>query len=159
MAHARTFHYSSSLRTFQPQPHFNEPDRHRRMDSLHRSRVQHVGRHRRALQHLHRAFSFSCFLSLFFAACLSTPLLYHQTEEDFAEIAAAGLNWIRLPIPYWIIEVYPGEPFLANVGWTYFLKALTWARKYGLRVNLDYHATPGSVNGAFDFELRVPFLC
>lgn len=34
-----------------------------------------------------------------------------------------------------------------NVGWTYFLKALTWARKYGLRVNVDLHAVPGSQNG------------
>ncbi|KAL8279683.1 hypothetical protein RQP46_007996 [Phenoliferia psychrophenolica] len=69
------------------------------------------------------------------------------TEKDFAEIAAAGLNWVRIPIPYWIIEVYPGEPFLANVGWTYFLKAIEWARKYGLRINLDLHAVPGSQNG------------
>lgn len=70
-----------------------------------------------------------------------------KTERDFAQIAGAGLNWIRLPIPYWLIEVYPGEPFLANVGWAYFLKALSWARKYGLRVNLDLHAVPGSQNG------------
>ncbi|KAM0787105.1 hypothetical protein ACM66B_006360 [Microbotryomycetes sp. NB124-2] len=69
------------------------------------------------------------------------------TEKDFAQIAGAGLNWVRIPIPWWIIEVYDGEPFLANVGWSYFLKALTWARKYGLRVNLDLHAVPGSQNG------------
>ncbi|PVF95081.1 glycoside hydrolase [Serendipita vermifera] len=68
-------------------------------------------------------------------------------EEDFAMIAAAGLNWVRLPIPFWIIETYPGEPFLARTGWTYFLKAIEWARKYGLRINLDLHAVPGSQNG------------
>jgi glucan 1,3-beta-glucosidase len=62
-------------------------------------------------------------------------------------IAAAGLNWVRLPIPYWVIETYPGEPFLARTGWTYFLKAVEWARKYGLRINLDLHAVPGSQNG------------
>lgn len=70
-----------------------------------------------------------------------------QTEQDFAEIAGAGLNWVRIPLPYWAIEVYPGEPFLANVAWQYFLKAITWARKYGLRINLDLHAVPGSQNG------------
>lgn len=69
-----------------------------------------------------------------------------QTEEDFAAIAAAGLNWIRIPIPYWAIEVWPGEPFLPKVCWTYFLKAIKWARKYGLRINLDLHAVPGSQN-------------
>ncbi|KAI5479242.1 glycoside hydrolase family 61 protein [Pseudohyphozyma bogoriensis] len=82
---------------------------------------------------------------------LSTTLENHYktfiTEKDFAEIAGAGLNWIRLPVPYWMIETYEGEPFLANVGWTYFLKAVEWARKYGLRINLDLHAVPGSQNG------------
>jgi glucan 1,3-beta-glucosidase len=39
------------------------------------------------------------------------------TEQDIAEIAGAGLNWIRLPIPFWAIEVWDGEPFLAQVSW------------------------------------------
>lgn len=69
------------------------------------------------------------------------------TEEDFAQIAGAGLNWVRLAIPFWAIEVYPGEPFLEGVCWQYFLKAITWARKYGLRINLDLHTIPGSQNG------------
>jgi glucan 1,3-beta-glucosidase len=29
----------------------------------------------------------------------------------------------------------------------YFLKAIEWARKYGLRINLDFHSLPGSQNG------------
>ena len=32
-------------------------------------------------------------------------------------------------------------------GLRYFLKAIQWARKYGLRINLDLHALPGSQNG------------
>ena len=80
-------------------------------------------------------------------AAIDESLLSRQTEKDFAEIAAAGLNWVRLPVPFWIVEVYDDEPFLANVGWSYFLKAITWARKYGLRLNLDLHAVPGSQNG------------
>ncbi|KAG8861682.1 hypothetical protein FRB96_002639 [Tulasnella sp. 330] len=69
------------------------------------------------------------------------------TEQDFAQIAAAGLNWVRLPIPFWAIQKYDEEPFLEGVAWTYVLKALAWARKYGLRVNLDLHTMPGSQNG------------
>ncbi|CAE6445133.1 hypothetical protein ACGC1H_004946 [Rhizoctonia solani] len=69
------------------------------------------------------------------------------TEEDFAQIAGAGLNWVRIAIPYWAIEVAPGEPFLAGVAWKYFLKSIEWARKYGLRINLDLHTAPGSQNG------------
>ncbi|KAM6500636.1 exo-beta-1,3-glucanase [Amanita muscaria] len=69
------------------------------------------------------------------------------TEQDFAQIAGAGLNYVRISLPYWAIEVRDGEPFYPKVAWTYFLKAIKWARKYGLRINLDLHAVPGSQNG------------
>jgi glucan 1,3-beta-glucosidase len=69
------------------------------------------------------------------------------TEQDFMEIAAAGLNWVRIPIGYWAIETTGDEAFLPKVSWTYFLKAIEWARKYGIRINLDLHALPGSQNG------------
>ncbi|KAI0653825.1 glycoside hydrolase [Cubamyces menziesii] len=80
------------------------------------------------------------------------------TEEDIAQIAGAGLNWIRLPIPFWAINKWDDvgvdstgatvvEPFLAKTCWTYILRVLGWARKYGLRVNLDLHTMPGSQNG------------
>jgi aryl-phospho-beta-D-glucosidase BglC (GH1 family) len=62
------------------------------------------------------------------------------TEKDFMEVAAAGLNYVRIPIGYWALEVEEGEPFLAKVSWTYFLKAIEWARKYGIRINLDLRA-------------------
>lgn len=50
------------------------------------------------------------------------------TEEDLAQIAGAGLNWIRVPIPFWAIETWTdvgvdgsgqtvAEPFLARVCW------------------------------------------
>ncbi|KAI0319281.1 glycoside hydrolase superfamily [Amylostereum chailletii] len=69
------------------------------------------------------------------------------TEEDIAQIAGAGLNWLRLPIPYWAIETRDGEPFLARVCWKYILQVFEWARKYGLRIYLDLHTVPGSQNG------------
>ncbi|EGG10416.1 family 5 glycoside hydrolase [Melampsora larici-populina 98AG31] len=69
------------------------------------------------------------------------------TEQDFAQIAAAGLNWVRLPVGWWMMETWSGEPLLEGVCFKYFLKAITWARKYGLRINLDFHAVPGSQNG------------
>jgi aryl-phospho-beta-D-glucosidase BglC (GH1 family) len=69
------------------------------------------------------------------------------TEEDFAAIAAAGLNWVRIPLPFYAIEKWDGEPYLDRVAWTYFLKAIQWARKYGLRINVDLHSAPGSQNG------------
>ncbi|TDL22949.1 glycoside hydrolase [Rickenella mellea] len=69
------------------------------------------------------------------------------TEDDIAQIAGAGLNWVRVPIPFWAIEKWDGEPFLDKVCWKYILRLFEWARKYGLRVNLDLHTIPGSQNG------------
>ncbi|KAJ3535923.1 hypothetical protein NMY22_g6264 [Coprinellus aureogranulatus] len=69
------------------------------------------------------------------------------TEKDIADIAGAGLNWLRIPIGYWAIDTWPGEPFLPKTSWTYFLRTIEWARKYGLRVVVDLHAVPGSQNG------------
>jgi len=69
------------------------------------------------------------------------------TEQDIAQIAGAGLNWVRLPIPYWVVETWPGEPFLARTSWKYIVRLIGWCRKYGLRVNLDLHTIPGSQNG------------
>ncbi|KAF9045268.1 glycoside hydrolase family 5 protein [Panaeolus papilionaceus] len=69
------------------------------------------------------------------------------TEYDIAQIAGAGLNFIRIPLGFWAIETYDGENYLERTSWKYFLRVLGWARKYGLRVFLDIHAFPGSQNG------------
>ncbi|KAF8827374.1 hypothetical protein HHX47_DHR4000380 [Lentinula edodes] len=90
-------------------------------------------------------------LSLAMGLDLASEMGHHYetfiTEQDFAEIAAAGLNWVRIPIGFWAIEAINDEPFLVGTSWTYFLKAIQWARKYGIRIYLDLHALPGSQNG------------
>lgn len=40
-----------------------------------------------------------------------------QTEQDFAQIAGAGLNYVRIPLPYWAIDTWDGEPFLKGTAW------------------------------------------
>ena len=57
------------------------------------------------------------------------------------------MNWVRIPFPFWAISKIDEEPFLEGAAWPYFLRAIAWARKYGLRINLDLHALPGSQNG------------
>nr|XP_019009605.1 exo-beta-1,3-glucanase [Kwoniella pini CBS 10737]OCF48386.1 exo-beta-1,3-glucanase [Kwoniella pini CBS 10737] len=69
------------------------------------------------------------------------------TEEDFAAISSAGLNYVRIALGYWAIETIENEPFLPKVSWTYFVKAIGWSRKYGIRIFIDFHALPGSQNG------------
>ncbi|RXW21692.1 hypothetical protein EST38_g4161 [Candolleomyces aberdarensis] len=69
------------------------------------------------------------------------------TELDIAQIATAGLTWVRLPIGFWAIETFQDEPFLAQASWKYIVRVLQWCRKYGLRVNLVLASIPGSQNG------------
>ncbi|KAJ6614433.1 glycoside hydrolase superfamily [Mycena sp. CBHHK59/15] len=39
------------------------------------------------------------------------------------------------------------EPFLEGVCWKYIVRLFGWPRKYGIHVNVDLHAAPGSQNG------------
>ncbi|EJD00408.1 exo-beta-1,3-glucanase [Fomitiporia mediterranea MF3/22] len=68
------------------------------------------------------------------------------TEKDFADIAAAGLNHVRVPIGYWAFDVADDEPFIKGQV-PYLKKAIEWSGKYGLNVVIDLHGAPGSQNG------------
>ncbi|RDW72130.1 hypothetical protein BP5796_08164 [Coleophoma crateriformis] len=69
------------------------------------------------------------------------------TEETFSEIAAAGLDHVRIPFSYWAVITYDDDPYVFRTSWRYLLRGIEWARKHGLRINLDLHALPGSQNG------------
>lgn len=69
------------------------------------------------------------------------------TEQTFADIKDAGLDHVRIPFSYWALQNYYGEPYVEGVAWRYLLRGIEWARKYGLRINLDVHGLPGSQNG------------
>ncbi|KAJ2977869.1 hypothetical protein NUW58_g7673 [Xylaria curta] len=69
------------------------------------------------------------------------------TEQTFKEIRDAGLDHIRIPYNYWAVQTYDDDPYLFRISWRYLLRGIEWARKYGLRVNLDLHGLPGSQNG------------
>ncbi|TFK77419.1 glycoside hydrolase family 5 protein [Pluteus cervinus] len=73
------------------------------------------------------------------------------TASDFAQIAAAGLNHVRIPIGYWAFEVGAGEPYITGQ-LPYLQNAVAWAGTYGLKVIIDLHGNrisgvPGSQNG------------
>ena len=56
-------------------------------------------------------------------------------EEDIAKIASWGLDHVRLPVDYNVIE-------LPN-GYGYIDRAVEWCRKYGLNIIIDIHKTRG----------------
>lgn len=60
------------------------------------------------------------------------------TQDDFNQIAAAGLNHVRIPIGYWAISPLDGDPYVQGQ-LPVLDKAITWARSAGLKVMLDLH--------------------
>lgn len=69
------------------------------------------------------------------------------SEQTFADIANAGLDHVRIPFSYWAVTTYDNDPYVFRVSWRYLLRGIEWARKHGLRINLDLHGLPGSQNG------------
>ncbi|KAF5321474.1 hypothetical protein D9619_001134 [Psilocybe cf. subviscida] len=68
------------------------------------------------------------------------------TEQDFADIAAAGLNHVRLPIGYWIFDVAEGEPYVQGQ-LPYLYKAVEWSKNHHLKLFITIYGAPGSQNG------------
>lgn len=68
------------------------------------------------------------------------------TQDDFNQVAAAGLNHVRIPIGYWSIIPVDGEPYVQGA-YNILGQALDWAQAAGLKVMIDLHGAKGSQNG------------
>jgi len=77
------------------------------------------------------------------------------TREDFAWLAAVGINAVRIPLGHWVFgPPYPWHPkygasrhpFVTG-GIEVLDRAMGWAGEMGLQVLLDLHAAPGCQNG------------
>ncbi|KAL0485408.1 glucan 1,3-beta-glucosidase [Acrasis kona] len=80
-------------------------------------------------------------------------------ESDFANMSAAGVNTIRIPVGWW--QIYDNFGGAGNATLKYNITqknyavgslkyldlAFQWAEKYGIGVHLCMHAAPGSQNG------------
>ena len=62
-------------------------------------------------------------------------------EEDFARIAAWGLDHVRVPVDYDLVEDAAGN--YREEGFGYIRKAVDWCGRYGLNMVLDLHKTYG----------------
>lgn len=77
-------------------------------------------------------------------------------EEDFAFIASRGLDHVRLPFDFNVVENAAGDGF-SEAGFAHLDRAVAWSRKYNLNIVLDLHKTAGfsfdpgeKENGFFD---------
>ena len=70
-------------------------------------------------------------------------------EDDWKQIAAAGLNHVRIPVPYFMFAeaVGPNAPYLTLNRFAKLKQGVLLAKKYGLKVWIDLHGVPGSQNG------------
>ncbi|HEX3017104.1 MAG TPA: cellulase family glycosylhydrolase [Caproicibacter sp.] len=62
-------------------------------------------------------------------------------ESDISRIASWGLDHVRLPVDYELIETDHGD-FIED-GFQYINNCLRWCEKYGLNMILDLHKTCG----------------
>lgn len=60
------------------------------------------------------------------------------TQDDFNQIAGAGLNFVRIPLGYWSVLPIDGEPFVQGA-YEVLGQALDWAQGAGLNVMIDLH--------------------
>lgn len=65
------------------------------------------------------------------------------TERDFEWLVAHGINAVRIPVGYWVLE--DASPFVSAV--QHLDWAMNMARKYSLQVVIDLHGLKGSQNG------------
>ena len=64
------------------------------------------------------------------------------TEEDIARIASWGLDHVRLPVDYNVLEAEDGARYL-DEGFQRINRAIAWCRKYNLNLVIDLHKTAG----------------
>lgn len=65
------------------------------------------------------------------------------TKDDFGWMAKNGIQIVRIPVGYWILDGdSPYASSIARLDWAFKMCA-----EYGLQVLLDIHGLPGSQNG------------
>jgi len=67
----------------------------------------------------------------------------YVTEQDIAFLAEAGVNMLRIPVPYYIYGDVDNR--LGSI--EYLDRAFDWAEKYGIRILIDLHSVRGGQNG------------
>lgn len=75
------------------------------------------------------------------------------TEEDLDRLLAFGVNHVRVPIGWWLLDYDPADGFVDG-GEFYLTRLLQWLQVRGMRCLLDLHALPGSQAASASFTGR-----
>jgi hypothetical protein len=83
------------------------------------------------------------------------------TEEDLDQMKELGVNTVRVPVGYWIVEenVYKDSEHFPQGGLAKLDRLAGWAADRGLYVILDLHGGPGAqeANQPFTGQVSLPF--
>ncbi|EON68619.1 hypothetical protein W97_07877 [Coniosporium apollinis CBS 100218] len=68
------------------------------------------------------------------------------TENDIATMRSYGLNTIRIPVGYWMMEsiVYKDSEYFPQGGLAFLDKVVGWASNNGMYIIIDLHGAPGA---------------
>ncbi|KAG6381772.1 glycoside hydrolase family 5 protein [Boletus reticuloceps] len=82
---------------------------------------------------------------------------FNQTHVN--ELVAVGINTVRVPLGYWIVEALVHRPVEAypRGGLGYLRDGLGWLQKAGIQVILDHHALPGVQTPGQEFTGKHPY--
>ncbi|PUU78652.1 glycoside hydrolase superfamily [Tuber borchii] len=67
-------------------------------------------------------------------------------EKAFQEMVDVGLDLVLIPFSHWATITLAGDSLVQIIFGRYILQANEYARKRGLRVNLDLYNVPGGAN-------------
>lgn len=67
------------------------------------------------------------------------------TDDDFAWMASYGIDAVRIPFGYWLVEKSADVPFVGGI--EYLDRALDLCRKHKIGAVLDLHGAPGHQSG------------
>ncbi|GAA5895682.1 uncharacterized protein JCM6883_001587 [Sporobolomyces salmoneus] len=77
------------------------------------------------------------------------------SAADFEEMKALGLNSVRIPVGYWIIDFLIGADLFASGSFSYLKQILRWCKENSLAVVLDLHSVPGIAAKEESFAGRI----
>ncbi|KAI0825658.1 glycoside hydrolase family 5 protein [Irpex lacteus] len=78
------------------------------------------------------------------------------TEDNVSQLKAAGINTVRIPLGYWIVEALVDRKteFYPRGGLKYLQRGLSWLKAAGIQAILDHHALPGVQTAGQQFTGR-----
>ena len=65
------------------------------------------------------------------------------TKKDVEFLADAGVEYVKVPIPYYAMNDILSKESFVDGQWMYFIRFVGWARQYGIKVWIDMHTTLG----------------